>query len=258
MLEAAQYKDNTFVTLTYDEKKLPENQSVCPSVLSAFVKRHRKAGHKFRYFGVGEYGENTMRPHYHLALFGHPNCLRGITRITKNHQPCCPVCTGIRRSWGQGEIMLGTLEPKSMAYVAGYVTKKMTTHDDPRLEGRLPEFARMSLKPGIGAGMMHDVASTLLEYELDKGMVDVPLALAHGNKQWPLGRYLRKKLRSYIGRSPDCPPEVLEQILSEMSPMRALAFNASEPLQKHVLEASLGKRIQIEARENRYKKKGAI
>lgn len=258
MLEAAQYKDNTFVTLTYDDENLPENQSVSPRVLSAFVKRHRKAGYKFRYFACGEYGENTFRPHYHLAMFGHPNCLRQVTRISKTGQPCCEVCEAIKKSWGQGQIMLGTLEPKSMAYVAGYVTKKMTSHDDYRLEGRLPEFARMSLRPGIGLGMMHELASTLMEHKLDTKMVDVPLSLQHGTKQWPLGRYLRRKLRTFVDRDPNTPQAVMDGIAAEMLPLREAAFNNSESVQKHVLEASLGKRIQIEAREFRNRKKGSI
>lgn len=258
MLEAAQYEDNTFVTLTYDEENIPENQSVSPAILSAFVKRHRKAGYKFRYFGCGEYGDNTMRPHYHLAMFGHENCRRAITRIRRDQPICCDVCEAIKKSWGQGQIMLGTLEPKSMAYIAGYVTKKMTKADDHRLEGRLPEFARMSLRPGIGLGMMHELASTLMEHQLDERMVDVPLTLQHGTKQLPLGRYLRRKLRTLLDKDPNVPAAVMESMAAELLPLRQAAFDNSQSVKSKVLEASLGKRIQIEARENRYKKRGTI
>jgi len=258
MLEAAQYTDNTFVTLTYDDESLPDNQSVSPRTLQLFIKRHRKNGHKFRYFACGEYGEQTMRPHYHLALFGHPNCERGITRIRKDKLDCCDVCSSIRQSWGHGQIMLGTLEPQSMAYIAGYVTKKMTRDDDPRLEGRLPEFARMSLRPALGVGMMHELASTLLTYDLEEKMIDVPLALQHGTKQWPLGRFLRRKLRTFIGKDPNTPKEVMDQLHEKMSPMREDAFHNSQPFKEKVLEASLGKRIQIEAREHRRSKKVII
>lgn len=258
MLEAAQYSDNTFVTLTYDEKNLPEDHSVRPSILSAFVKRHRKAGYKFRYFGVGEYGDLSMRPHYHLAMFGHENCRRIQTRITKNQTPCCDVCESIKKSWGLGQIMLGTLEPKSMAYVAGYVVKKMTKDDDYRLEGRRPEFARMSLRPGIGLGMMDELASTLMEHKLDEKMVDVPTTLQHGTKQFPLGRYLRRKLRERIGREPNCPETVLRQMEEKMRPLRETAFNNSQKFSEKVLEESLGKRIQINAREKRMSKRGNI
>lgn len=154
--------------------------------------------------------------------------------------------------------MLGSLEEKSMAYVAGYVTKKMTRDDDPRLEGRLPEFARMSLRPGIGLGMMHELASTLLEHRLDERMIDVPLALQHGTKKWPLGRYLRRKLRTYVGKCADTPKAVIQLQKEELRIMRETAFVNSRPFKDEVLKASEGKRIQIEARERRFKKRGSI
>lgn len=95
----------------------------------------------------------------------------------------------------------------------------MTRNDDTRLEGRAPEFARMSLKPGIGADAMHDVASVLLYLEEFSPSGDVPRHLTHGEKDFPLSRYLRRKLRTYVGKAEACPPEVLEQIAQELSPM---------------------------------------
>ena len=141
-----------------------------------------------------------------------------------------------------------------MAYVAGYVTKKMTSIDDPRLEGRLPEFARMSLRPGIGLGMMDDLASVLMEHKLDERMIDVPTSLQHGNKKWPLGRYLRRKLRQRIGRDEKTPFEALQQYKEEMQPLREVAWNDEKPLSEVYLESTEGKRIQIEAREFRKKR----
>lgn len=57
----------------------------------------------------------------------------------------------------------GTLTPESATYVAGYVTKKLTKPGDPKLGGRHPEFARMSLRPGIGAGAMYDIGKAIQE-----------------------------------------------------------------------------------------------
>lgn len=145
-----------------------------------------------------------------------------------------------------------------MAYVAGYVTKKMTKKDDPRLEGRHPEFARMSLRPGIGYGMLFDVASTILEHNLEVQMVDVPMVLQHGKIQYPLGRYLRRNLRKLIGRSPDTPRQALDAQKEKMRPLREAAFNDSLPFRSAILENSLGRRIQITARANRSKKVGHL
>lgn len=248
MLEAAQYEDNCFVTLTYAPELLPDDMSVYPAIASAFIKRLRKKTEKIRYFAVGEYGDKSGHPHYHMALFNFPTCLYGRTR--HHVQACCSLCETVSKAWGMGRIELGTLTPHSMAYVAGYLNKKMTRDTDPRLEGRRPEFARMSLKPGIGLGMMHDLASTLMELGTDN-MVDVPAVLQHGMTRYPLGRYLRRKLRTMVGRSPNAPQEALEQYAKEMLPLRKAAFDASEPLKTHVLEKSLGKRIQIEAKYGR-------
>lgn len=251
MLEAALHGDNCFCTLTYDEEHLPNDLSVSPKVLSVFIRGLRKRGHKVRYFGCGEYGDHTFRPHYHIALFGFPTCAWGTTR-KKDY--CCPICSVVRETWGRGQILLGSLEPKSMAYVAGYITKKMTRDDDPRLEGRLPEFARMSLRPGIGYSMMHEVASTLMEFNLDKVLVDVPAALTHGRKSWPLGRYLRRNLRTMLGREANAPKEALDEQKAKLQPLREAAFNNSRSFKSEILKASLGKRIRIEAMAKLYKK----
>lgn len=154
---------------------------------------------------------------------------------------------------------MGRLEPQSAAYIAAYTTKKMTKIDDPRLEGRLPEFARMSRRPGIGVGFMNDVASALMEHKLDEKMLDVPLSLSHGTTKLPLGRFLRRKLRTYIGRDEKCPqnlPPTTQEIL--MSTMRQTAFNNSKPFKEEILKASEGRRIQIEAKHRRFSKKGSL
>lgn len=251
ILEASLQEDNAFLSVDYSEENLPDDLSVSPREISLFIKRLRKGGLRFRYFAVGEYGDHSFRPHYHLALFGIPTCLRGTTRQATT---CCAVCESIKRAWGLGRIVLGTLTPQSAAYIAGYVTKKMTSEYDPRLEGRRPEFARMSLRPGIGYNVMHEVASTLLEFDLHKVLIDVPHSLQHGKKKWPLGRYLRRSLRALIGKDKNQTEQSAAQLAEKLQAMREAAFNNSEPLKKHVLSASEGRRIQIHSNETRKKK----
>lgn len=259
MLEAAQYGENSFVTLTYDDDNLPADNSVSPRELTLFIKRLRKEldtqGHgRVRYFGCGEYGERSGRPHYHLALFNYGPCFRGRTEA---HRPsCCVRCDLVARAWGKGKIDVGNLEQSSAAYVAGYVTKKWTKAK--QLNVRHPEFARMSLRPGIGLGMAHEIASCLLETKLDERMIDVPLSLQHGRAQWPLGRYLRRKLRTYIGRHPNAPLETVLEADTEMQNVRETAWNSKTSVKAEVLKRSLGRRIQIEARERRSRKREAI
>lgn len=130
----------------------------------------------------------------------------------------------------------------------------MTSEYDPRLEGRRPEFARMSLRPGLGHGFMHEVASTMLQFDIHKTMADVPATLSHGKKKWPLGRYLRRSLREMVGKEKNISAEALDEIQARMQVMRNTAFHLSEPLSKQVLKASEGRRIQIYANEARKKK----
>jgi len=177
------FQSSSFVTLTYKDNPV----SLVPRDATLFLKRLRKRVGSFRYFLVGEYGDKFGRPHYHVALFG-----------------VCPLIyqQEIAQAWGQGFVHCGLLEQKSAAYIAGYVTKKMTDPDDARLDGRHPEFARMSLKPGIGAPALKFYAPGYFtkggsQVLMEQG--DVSAAVRVENRLFPLGRYLRSKLREEIG-----------------------------------------------------------
>lgn len=220
LLESLCHADNSFITLTYDEEHLPPDGSLSPAHLRDFLKRFRKHIQplRIRFYAVGEYGDESQRPHYHAALFGYPGCLRGMSSYSKTRpHSCCSVCDAVRLCWGQGNILSGTLTPESAGYIAGYVTKKMTAKDDQRLNGRYPEFARMSNQNGgIGANALHEVASEILRFNLVDREGDVPSALRHGSRLLPLGRYLRRKLRKMVGMDEKAPEATLAKISEEM------------------------------------------
>jgi len=166
----------------------------------AFQKRKRVNNEKkIRFYLVGEYGDDSWRPHYHLAMFGFPRCEFGRTRRDQRNRPvahrCCAWCQMVQKSWGFGDVDGGSMEEASAKYLSGYVLKKMTRNDDVRLLGRHQEFARMSLRPGIGQRAMHDIADVMLRLGLDQSEADVPSALRRGRTMAPLGRYLRDQLR---------------------------------------------------------------
>lgn len=64
-----------FVTLTYEDSFLHRLQYDAPASVSKdhyqrFLKRLRKSlPYKVRFFGVGEYGSESARPHYHFMFF---------------------------------------------------------------------------------------------------------------------------------------------------------------------------------------------
>lgn len=120
----------------------------------------------------------------------------------------------------------------------------MTRYDDPRLLGRHPEFARMSLKPGIGADMVDEVASTLMQFNLeDSAQGDVPSSLRHGTRMMPLGRYLTRRLRTRVGKEANAPQETISARALELLPMfkaaRASKENPSAVF--HLVEAAKSK-----------------
>lgn len=171
MHEAQMHADNCFITLTYDDLKLPERpEGIAPANISLhypdfqkFMKRLRKAFRRknVRFYMAGEYGENFGRPHFHACLFG----LDFPDRDFLSRSPSGSVIYRsaiLEKLWPFGFSSVGDFDFKSAAYVARYCMKKITGDAadahyetiDPltgEIFWREPEFNRMSLKPGIGA-----------------------------------------------------------------------------------------------------------
>lgn len=212
MLESIAHEDCSFVTLTYNDDNVPEGSSLVPRDLQLFLKRLRHhVETPFRYFACGEYGDITERPHYHLALFG----------VAPSYDPQSH--PAILSSWDYGYHYSGTLTIQSAHYIAGYVTKKLTSKYDPRLHNRHPEFARMSLRPGIGALSASDIARAIAPTEgfsYYEHAGDVPSSLSHGRSAMPLGRYMRARIRTAVGY--DDPAAESERISGYQKQMQAL------------------------------------
>lgn len=83
----------------------------------------------------------------------------------------------------------------------------------------------MSLRPGIGANAMHNAASAMMQWDLEKRDADVPHALSWSGRDLPLGRYLRRKLRTYVGRDEKAPSQSFAHAEAELSVMRAFAWD---------------------------------
>lgn len=267
MLEAAEHGSNSFVTLTYSDSSLPrcltDLPTLAPEHARNWLKRLRKkiAPAKIRFYLVGEYGDQTERPHYHAALFGFQRCLNGRTVRFRNRSlasQCCVNCRIIQSTWGHGDVDCGGLEEGSAKYLCGYVLKKMTRYDDRRLNGRMPEFARMSLRPGIGQRAMHDIADVLLRYRLDQSEPDVPGAIRRGSSIQPLGRYLRRQLRLMVGQDVTCPDAVLVEAAEKLRPVREAAFNASSSFKAAIVETFAQDVLNRNSKARIYAKRGHL
>lgn len=201
LLESKQHKQSAFVTLTYDEASVPQNGTLVPKHVTDWLKRMRRGfPEPLRFFLVGEYGDENERPHYHIALFGYPTCedpvnKKYLRRYLRQECLCLP-CRFVRSKWEFGISDVANLEKDSIQYVAKYTTKKMTNGKDvyvqDYLAGRHPEFARMSLKPGIGATAVSKLVKQLgQDYE---GSV-----YRFNGVLWPFGRYIKGKIYESLG-----------------------------------------------------------
>lgn len=150
MHEAKMHNTSCFITLTYDNDNLPEGGSLAPSHITKFFKRMRKAGIAFRYFQCGEYGDSGCRPHHHACIFGYDFPDRILYKIEGDCEYY--ISEELSRLWPYGFCLIGNLTFQSAAYVSRYVTKKITGDIALAHYGqKVPEYATMSRRPGIGA-----------------------------------------------------------------------------------------------------------
>jgi len=125
-----------FVTLTYSDEYVPTKNGVDvldKTDLQKFFKRLRKAHARhsrsqIRYYAVGEYGTQYLRPHYHIIMFN-------------AHQP------DIEKAWPLGYVKFDKVEMGSVGYVVGYVS---SIDNDSVSRGVPKQFSVMSRRPAIG------------------------------------------------------------------------------------------------------------
>lgn len=143
LLKEAERSDSAlFVTLTYRNEaiKLTKNNymTLDKRDVQLFFKSLRNHTYRYpennkiwdrkiKYYAVGEYGEKSRRPHYHLIIFN-----------AEYHH--------IEAAWPHGDIHYGELSPASANYTLKYISKdasKKHANDD-----REPEFSLMSKRLG--------------------------------------------------------------------------------------------------------------
>lgn len=203
MLESHSHEFNTFATLTY--KNAPPE--LIPDDLSDFMRKLRKCyPTKVRYYGVGEYGTQNLRPHFHVVLFG-------VSWLDRYY---------VLKAWSDGGVPKGFVDTAELnseraAYIAGYVCKKVTSFTNPALEGKQREFARMSLRPGIGALECENIGKKLKgAFENGYCALDVPGELRQVGKKMPLGRYVRGELRKAVGWDKTMPQEAKNKLRDDL------------------------------------------
>lgn len=133
--ENSEWKESSFVTLTYAPEHEPEGGNLLKEHLQRFLKRVRfqLGERRIKYFACGEYGETFQRAHYHLIIFG----------LGSQEKDLLEQC------WPFGFVHVGTVTPDSIQYVCGYIAKKLMDEDGKLMYGdRNPPFQLQS--QGLG------------------------------------------------------------------------------------------------------------
>lgn len=168
--ESKMHRWNIFVTLTYEDDKLPRNGSLRPSDYVNFMKRLRHVAPGVRFFQCGEYGEITKRPHHHALLFNCDFPDRVRYGETKSGLPQWRSAS-LERLWGHGYCAIGDVNAQSAGYIARYNLKKIRRgSDDPFYIGKVNEYLTMSRRPGIGRAFLDKFGSDV--YPWDECIVD--------------------------------------------------------------------------------------
>lgn len=242
--EAQQFGHNVFLTLTYSEEKVPADGSLQKVHYQNFLKRLRFSigGRRVSYYIVGEYGAGGGRPHYHCVLFNYGENLRPGLICEQSFRASTDEEKELFCLWGHGNVHVGAVTEASLQYACKHLTKglknDLTFVACDLVPPRVPEFARMSLRPPIGLCALDAFESAF--QSTAKGALslfclggDAPSGVRIENQVLPIGKYLRSRLRDRLG---------LDERTARAS-RKALA------LERHELNVVLGPRKLKELRE---------
>lgn len=182
-MESEKYysKSVFFVTLTYSDDNLYYKYDDCPASLNkshyqSFLKSLRKLlPFPVRMFGVGEYGSESFRPHYHFMFF-----LPVYVRKSEFYSACL-------KCWNKGFITVKDGSVTRMYYIAKYTVKGS---DHPL--GTEKPFQTSSINPPIG----------YKHFNINKGILDSDFSINYyvspTNRKSSIPRSFERKYKDYL------------------------------------------------------------
>ncbi len=180
VLESVMHPDGTnwFFTLTIDDDHLVQGCEGFPTTvlddLTAFMKALRQHWSKvhgvtsgIRFYGTNEYGDESMRPHYHVLIFGCPLYDLEYYKTTGNGDILYK-SKELDELWKQGFVTVAEFNWNTAAYTSRYVMKKANGIDAASYDalGIESEKPRMSRRPGIARTFYEAHAGSI--YDLDE------------------------------------------------------------------------------------------
>lgn len=220
LLSELRYSDSSyFVTLTYSNENLPSDGIPKKEELSGFIKRLRKFDFNkrfspIRFYGVGELGSETCRPHYHVLLFN-------VFEIQN-----------IEKAWTVGHVHVGKVDPPAIPYVTKYHVNANNSG------GSRKEFALMSRRPGIGLRYV-EVNGKMLKANLKSYVHD-----SNGIRRLP--RYYRDKIFNVHEKQLLAWKSVLENDKKLVEEINRIGYDVYEQRKNSAHE-----KIKTKANENR-------
>lgn len=195
-MEQVYYPDNAhFVTLTYNDGDLPVKtdygtvyraqgmRSDCldegakavllfEDLQNWFKRLRRTIEYNYdrppdiRYYACGEYGPETLRPHFHICLFGLPG--DDLAEHGKNKLGNMLYTSNlVEETWGHGFAPLAVNNYKTAGYTARYTMKKATGLDNKAFDrlGLPHEFTVSSTKPGLAKRYYDEHKDDIYRYD---------------------------------------------------------------------------------------------
>lgn len=186
-------RNNLFVTLTYDNNNVPIKiinsipyLNLDENKLQSFLKKFRDDSRyryqkitgidkklckcPMKYFAIGDYGTQTLRPHYHILIF---NCV--YTRLD--------LINYLQDNWQLGNCRVDIAQPAHTSYICKYITN--LSNDYPN-EVTKP-FRLMSRGLGLDKSFefLNDYLNGITSFQI-------------GSFKCGLPSYIRKKLDDYV------------------------------------------------------------
>lgn len=150
--------------------------TLIPEDMTNFIKRCRaRLKDKYdlegmRFYYAAEYGTTNKRPHFHILIF---NCI-----LPELEKYDFQIDDNFKEKWKsriiddlwhyQGIVDISQIEWSNAAYTARYTMKKIFDKmpiENYYASGKIPEFTRMSRRPGIGMKYYHDCKFKIYEHD---------------------------------------------------------------------------------------------
>lgn len=224
--EAKMWPNNSFITLTYDDKHLGENKLDYRD-FQLFMKklRRRLPGQQIGYFVTGEYGEKSKRKHWHAIIFNYrpADCEY---QFSNERGDKIFTSKSLAELWEFGSSNLGDVTFESAGYCARYAAKKLVHgHDQSH---RWNPISKKSSKHAIGKKWLEKFHDDIFNY----GSLVVD-----GKPVGEIPRYYIKWLQKHQPKKWERYVTQIKQIKAQKAIKQSLIDQASRPYSNSKNEA---------------------